>query len=197
MCERGHGNPSACPAKGRGIFSGARLTRLALAGRDGGDPLERAAAPQTKVAAAELDHFCCAKIGTQTILRCAGPAETPTLVCSAKRGLIFSRRSPQPRPTIELLLKVPVATRYRPCVGDGFAEHKRRAPKEWRETAKRFKARNRLRVARRAAAVEQSHPRCRVVNGANPQRNSHSDKRTKSHPKVAFQISNHNAYLFT
>jgi hypothetical protein len=56
---------------------------------------------------------------------------------------------------------------FSPCVGYGFAEHKSRAPKEWRETAKRFKARNRLRAARRAADVEQSHTRHRGETGAN------------------------------
>ena len=62
------------------------LGRSGKPGAAGVSPLEKAAAPQTKVAAAQLDHFCCAKIGTRTVL-----AESPTFVCSAKRGLIFSR----------------------------------------------------------------------------------------------------------
>ena len=152
--------------------SRAFLFWLARSDPTGERPLEKAAAPQTKVAAAELDHFCCAKIGTQTILRCAGPAETPTLVCSAERDLIFSKGSPQPHPTIELLRAVFVATwlplDLRLCVGYGFAEHKSRAPRERRKTAKRFKACNRPRAARRAADVEQSHTRQRAETGAKP-----------------------------
>jgi hypothetical protein len=40
-----------------------------------------------------------------------------------------------------------------------LAEYKRPAPKEWRETAKRFKAPNRLREARRAADMEPGYAR--------------------------------------
>ena len=43
--------------------------------------------------------------------------------------------------------------------GGCLAERKRRTPREWSETAKRFKARDRLREARRAAAVERGNPR--------------------------------------
>lgn len=49
--------------------------------------LETAAAAQSNVAAAELDHFRCAKIGTQTVL-----AKSPTLDSSAKRDLTVSSR---------------------------------------------------------------------------------------------------------
>jgi hypothetical protein len=63
-------------------------------GTAGADPLEKAAAPQTKVAAAELDHFLLQKIGTRTVL-----AESPTFACYAKRGLNFSRGSAPAAPS--------------------------------------------------------------------------------------------------
>ena len=40
-----------------------------------------------------------------------------------------------------------------------LAEYQRPAPRKWRETAKRFKVPDRLRVARRAAAMEPGHTR--------------------------------------
>jgi len=43
--------------------------------------------------------------------------------------------------------------------GGCLAERKRRTPMEWSETAKRCKARDRLREARRAAAVERGNLR--------------------------------------
>ena len=55
-----------------------------------------------------------------------------------------------------------------PRRGFGYvlAERKRRTPKEWRETCAAFWAPDRLRAARRAAAVEPGHTRTPADNGA-------------------------------
>ena len=48
---------------------------------------ESAIATQKNPAAVQLDHFCCAKIGTRTVL-----AESSGFFCSAKHGLMDSKR---------------------------------------------------------------------------------------------------------
>jgi len=59
---------------------------LARAGAAGKSPFEKAAAPSTNSAAAQLDKNCCAIFWTRTVL-----AESPEFVDSAKRGLTFSK----------------------------------------------------------------------------------------------------------
>ena len=63
------------------------------AGATGVGPFEKAAAPQTKAAAAQLDENCCAIFRTRAVL-----AESPAFVCCAKRDLIFSRGLSRSRP---------------------------------------------------------------------------------------------------
>jgi hypothetical protein len=83
-------------------------------------------------------------------------------------GLLYSARTyPDPCRQIERVAKPfqPEGLFYlQPALsaaeGGGYlAEHKRRTPKEWSKTAKRFKACDRLRAARRAAAVQRGNPR--------------------------------------
>ena len=57
-----------------------------------GVPSKKAAALLAHSAAAELDHFCCAKIGTQT-----PSPKAPEWASRAKRGLIFFEGTPGPK----------------------------------------------------------------------------------------------------
>ena len=57
-----------------------------------GVPSKKAAALLAHSAAAELDHFCCAKIGTQT-----PSPKPPEWASRAKRGLIFFEGTPGPK----------------------------------------------------------------------------------------------------
>ena len=121
-----------------------------------------------------------------TSLHGCGPPGFPQLAWSLKPlrclqsafgvRLLYSARQPPP-PTAVFLQ---ATNRHSPgscpakfCLtldsSQGFgcvlAEYKRPAPKEWRKTAKRFKAPNRLREARRAAAMEPGQTRTPAANG--------------------------------
>ena len=82
-------------------------------------------------------------------------------------SLIASRcawqSSPRDNTGMTLSLRIELA-----AAGGGgcLAERKRRTPKERRETAKRFKVPDRLREARRAAAVERGNPPPSAAIGA-------------------------------